>query len=234
MPAREMLPLIPVFDAIFTEGNITRAAERLGVTQSAVSQSLARLRKLTHDDLFEPTGRGMRPTPRALAMARHLQKALAEVDAAVSPKEIDVATLQRTFVLDIAAGFDALVLPPLYAELVARAPRVQLLVSNTRGADLHTELKFGETELAFDFQASDVEHALGTAGDGPGCGCGAQRPPRFYRHGSRRLATLSWTTSPAFGTAPQPRVASRLSSTVWGLSNAWPSPCRHSWRSARW
>jgi len=157
IPIREMLALLPVFDAIFTEGNISRAAERLGVTQSAVSQSLARLRKLANDELFEPTGRGVRPTPRALAMSRHLQTALAEVRAAMAPREIDIATLERTFVLDIGAGFDALALPLLYAELARRAPRIRLVVSNMRGADLLNQLKFGETELAFDFQPTTVE-----------------------------------------------------------------------------
>ena len=56
MSVREMLALIPVFDAILSEGSISRAAKRLGVTQSAVSQALARLRKLANDDLFESTG----------------------------------------------------------------------------------------------------------------------------------------------------------------------------------
>ena len=94
MPVREMLALIPVFDAILTEGSISRAAERLGVTQSAVSQSLARLRKLAGDELFETTGRGVRPTPRALDMAKHLQTALAQVNEALVPKEIEIATLR--------------------------------------------------------------------------------------------------------------------------------------------
>ena len=69
---REMLTLIPVFDAILSEGSLSRAADRLGVTQSAVSQALARLRKLANDELFENTGRGVRPTPRAQEMARHV------------------------------------------------------------------------------------------------------------------------------------------------------------------
>ncbi|NJO34093.1 MAG: LysR family transcriptional regulator [Rhodospirillales bacterium] len=152
MPVREMLTLIPVFDAILSEGSISRAADRLGVTQSAVSQSLARLRRLANDDLFETTGRGVRPTPRALEMAAYVRSALAQVNAAIAPKEIDVANLERTFVLDIGAGFDALVIPVLLAELSHKAPGVRLLVSNTRGADLLNELKYGETELAFDFR----------------------------------------------------------------------------------
>lgn len=157
MPTRELLALLPVFDAVFSEGNLSRAADRLGVTQSAVSQSLARLRNILNDDLFESTGRGMRPTPRALVIVRHVRAALAEVDAVVEPKETDIAKLERTFVLDIGAGFDVIVLPVLYPELARQAPHVRLLISNTRGTDLTQELKFGETELAFDFMANPAE-----------------------------------------------------------------------------
>ena len=139
-----------------SERSLSRAAQRLGVTQSAVSQALARLRALAGDELFERTGRGVRPTPRALEMAGHLHEALEHVSAAFAPKSIDVQTLERTFVLDIGAGFDALTLPPLVQELRRKAPRVRLVVSNTRGGDLLNELKFGETEIAFDFQSSDA------------------------------------------------------------------------------
>lgn len=156
MSSRDILSLVPVFDAIMSERNLSKAAQRLGVTQSAVSQALARLRALAGDDLFERTGRGVRPTPRALEMSGHVQAALTHVSAAFAPKSINVHTLQRTFVLDIGAGFDALILPALVEELSRRAPGVRLVVSNTRGSDLLNELKFGETEIAFDFQSSDA------------------------------------------------------------------------------
>ena len=157
MSDRELLALIPVFDAIMSEGNLSRAAERLGVTQSAVSQALARLRKLTSDPLFESHGRGVRPTPRALEIAGHARAALTHANAAFTPKTLDIASLKRTFVLDIGGGFDALLLPKLYEVLAKKAPGVRCLVSNTRGADLLTELKYGETELALDFQPTDSE-----------------------------------------------------------------------------
>jgi len=154
---REMLTLIPVFDAILSEGSLSKAAVRLGITQSAVSQALARLRKLTNDQLFIRTGRGVRPTPRALEMASHVQSALTQVNAAFAVKEVDISTLKRTFVLDIGGGYDALILPALVEELTQRAPGVRLLVSNDRARDLLNELKYGETELAFDFQPSNAE-----------------------------------------------------------------------------
>lgn len=202
MPVREMLALIPVFDAILTEGSISRAAERLGVTQSAVSQSLARLRKLTGDELFETTGRGVRPTPRALVMAKHLQTALAEVNEAMASKEIEIATLNRTFVVDIGAGFDSLILPVLYPVLAKEAPGVKLLISNTRGADLINELKFGQTELAYDFQAGNAEGIRSElVGSGPAAVIARKDHPSLKSGISKELylalphAALVWNRS---------------------------------------
>ena len=157
MSDRELLSLIPVFDAIMSERSISRAAKRLGVTQSAVSQTLARLRKLTNDPLFEGHGRGVRPTPRAQEMAEHVRSALTHANAAFAPRKLDIAKSERTFTLDIGGGFDALMLPLLYAELAKAAPNVRCLVSNGRGGDLLNELKHGDTELALDFQPTDAE-----------------------------------------------------------------------------
>lgn len=204
MLVREMLSLIPVFDAILTEGSISRAAERLGVTQSAVSQSLARLRKMAGDELFETTGRGVRPTPRALVMAKHLQAALAEVNEAIALREIDIATLERTFVIDIGAGFDSLILPVLYPVLAKEAPGVKLLISNTRGADLINELKFGQTELAYDFQAGLAEGIRSDPlGSGPAAVIARKKHPALKSGVTKELylelphAALVWNRSSA-------------------------------------
>ena len=90
-------------------------------------------------------------------MARHVYAALAQVNEAFTPRDIDLAKLERTFILDVGGGFDALVLPPLLPVVQREAPGLRLLVSNTRGGDLTKELKYGETELAFDFQACDAD-----------------------------------------------------------------------------
>ncbi|MBX9591736.1 MAG: LysR family transcriptional regulator [Hyphomonadaceae bacterium] len=157
MSDRELLTLIPVFDAIMSEGNLSRAAERLGVTQPAVSQALARLRKLTSDPLFENHGRGVRPTPRALEIAGHARAVLTHANAAFTPKTLDIGNLERTFAFDIGGGFDALLLPILYKVLAQKAPGVSCVVRNTRSSDLLTELRYGETELAVDFQPMEAE-----------------------------------------------------------------------------
>ena len=202
MSDRELLALIPVFDAIMSEGNLSRAAERLGVTQSAVSQALARLRKLTSDPLFESHGRGVRPTPRALEIAGHARAALTHANAAFTPKTLDIASLKRTFVIDIGGGFDALLLPTLHKFLSKSAPDVRCLVSNTRGADLFNELKHGETELALDFQPTDAEGIrCERIGDDAAVVIACPRHPALKQGLTKALythlphATLVWTRS---------------------------------------
>ena len=73
------LNLLPVFEAVFAEGGITRAAERLNLTQPAVSNALARLRAAFDDQLFVRTAGGMAPTPAAKAMIGPVREALAQL-----------------------------------------------------------------------------------------------------------------------------------------------------------
>ena len=78
------LNLLVVFDALLTDGNVTRAARRVGLSQPAFSNALRRLRARIGDPLFERRGGGMRPTLRALAMARPVRLGLAEFRRALS------------------------------------------------------------------------------------------------------------------------------------------------------
>src|SRR5690606_39527245 len=71
------LNLFQVFDTIYTERNLTHAARSLSITQPAVSNALARLRKLFDDELFVRTARGMMPTPVAESIAQNVSEALA-------------------------------------------------------------------------------------------------------------------------------------------------------------
>ena len=80
------LNLLKVFDALADEGSVTRAGARLGMTQSAVSHALGRLRHVLHDELFVRGPQGMRPTIRALEMAPRLRRALDQLQQALTPK----------------------------------------------------------------------------------------------------------------------------------------------------
>lgn len=156
MTTKELLGLLPVFEAVFAEQNLSRAAERLGVSQSAISQSLARLRQITSDELFQSTGRGMRPTPRALLMSRHVRNALAEAAMAARASELHLDTLDRTFLIEIGAGIDALIMPALHLEVARQAPRAKLHVTSQRLGEPGHALRAGEIELALDFARSNA------------------------------------------------------------------------------
>jgi DNA-binding transcriptional LysR family regulator len=151
------LNLLTVFDAIMTELSLTRAAKRLDRTQSAVSHSLKRLRELTGDPLFERTGTGVRPTPRALEMEKEVRRALSMIQAALGRREsFDPQRETRTFFVDIPAGFDWLVAPKL-AECLRSTPGITVRIANARAANMLNELRNRETWLALDYTPLHIE-----------------------------------------------------------------------------
>lgn len=91
------LNLLVVFDALMTEQNVTRAGERVGLSQPATSNALARLRTLMADELFVRTAAELRPIPRAIALAQQLRPALQHIQSALleeAPQGIRPNTVQ--------------------------------------------------------------------------------------------------------------------------------------------
>lgn len=93
------LNLLVAFDAMLAERHVTRAAKRLGVTQSAVSNSLRQLRLLFDDALFVRAPRGVAPTPRAVALGPHVREGLARLEVALGAPEFDPKTAERRFMI---------------------------------------------------------------------------------------------------------------------------------------
>src|SRR5690606_7796087 len=92
------LNLFQVFDTIYTERNLTQAAKSLSITQPAVSNALARLRKLFNDELFVRTARGMMPTPVAESIAQNVSEALSLLSASILDREgFDAQVSERTY-----------------------------------------------------------------------------------------------------------------------------------------
>ncbi len=91
------LSLLVIFDAIMTEGAITRAADRLNITQPAVSNAVGRMRAIWKDDLFIKQGRNIRPTLFAQNLWAQVQRPLEEIEDAINPKGFDPATSHRVF-----------------------------------------------------------------------------------------------------------------------------------------
>ena len=90
------LNLLVAFDALFDERSVTRAAERLAVTQPTVSGLLKRLRRTFSDQLFLRTSHGILPTPRAEALAGPVKNLLASAQSLVTPETFDPAVAETT------------------------------------------------------------------------------------------------------------------------------------------
>ena len=143
------LNLFVAFDALVSEGNVTRAAERVGLTQPAMSHALARLRKLIGDPLFVRTSLGMSPTPRALELVVPVRRALGEIDRALrEPPAFDPGTAHRSFTLAAVDFGSLVVLPPLLARLRKVAPGVDLLVRQLRNDAIERQLAEDEVDVA--------------------------------------------------------------------------------------
>lgn len=122
------LNLIVALDALLAEGSVTGAARRLGLSSSAMSRTLTRLRAATRDPLLVRAGRGLVPTPRAIELRERVSElALGALDV-LSPRvdPLDVAALQRTFAIRAGEGFVALFSGPLLAAVASQAPGVCL------------------------------------------------------------------------------------------------------------
>jgi DNA-binding transcriptional LysR family regulator len=124
---RPDLNLLITLDAVLEEGSVTRAARRLGLSPSAMSRSLARLRETTGDPLLVRAGRGLVPTPRALELRERVGPLVQEAESVLRPaEEPDLTTLRRTFTLRTSEGFVENFGPALIARVGAEAPRVRL------------------------------------------------------------------------------------------------------------
>ncbi len=120
--------LLAALDALLAEGSVTGAARRLGLSASAMSRTLARLRATTGDPLLVRAGRGLAPTPRASDLRDLVHQLNREVRTVLSPQagDLDVASLERTFTLRAGEGFVALFSAPLAAAIFAAAPHARL------------------------------------------------------------------------------------------------------------
>ncbi|ALL69958.1 transcriptional regulator, LysR family (plasmid) [Paraburkholderia caribensis MBA4] len=142
------LNLLRTLDALLDERNVTKAAQRLSLTQPAVSGMLTRLRESFDDPLFVRTQRGIVPTLRALELAAPLKQILGEIDALLRPQAFDPATAELT--LTIAStdyALQAVVLPFLEA-LRRKAPGVRVAVVPVQDALLQAQFERGEIDLA--------------------------------------------------------------------------------------
>ncbi|MEM1021526.1 MAG: LysR family transcriptional regulator, partial [Pseudomonadota bacterium] len=127
------LNLLKVFDAVLSEGTVTRAADRLGLTQPAVSNAISRLRAHVGDDLFVRSASGMKPTRRAEELSGPIRQSLSMLEDALENADFDPATSKRTFrIVAVDLGASGL-LPRLAGYLSEHAPHVNIRMHQARG-----------------------------------------------------------------------------------------------------
>jgi DNA-binding transcriptional LysR family regulator len=146
------LNLLRAFDAVLREGSVTAAAGRLGLSQPAMSNALARLRQLLGDPLFMRTPGGMRPTPFAQQLAAPVQQALDLIRASLSQQAgFDPRTSDRIFRLQLTDVGEIAFLPPLLERLQGDAPRVRVETQHLPQDEVSDALASGEVDVAVGF-----------------------------------------------------------------------------------
>lgn len=141
------LNLLVVFDAIYAERNVTRAAEKIALSQPAVSGALGRLRVRLRDQLFLRGPEGLLPTPRAQELALPIRRILMELEQVLDPVVFDPATASRTFTIAVIDYFTLVIIPPLLRSLRAEAPGVRLRFVPSSG-HIFEALDHGDIDFA--------------------------------------------------------------------------------------
>lgn len=156
------LNLLVVLDAIFSEGGITKAGEKLHLTQPAISHALGRLRELFGDPLFVREGRRMVPTPLARSLVQPVRRALHSLEVALNEvQQFDAATTQRHFNIAVRDVLEAMVLPPLLVRVAEQAPSIDVSAVRADRRTLESELASGGLDAALDVllpMSEDVRH----------------------------------------------------------------------------
>lgn len=135
---RTDLNLLVYLDVLLRERNVTRAANQLGITQPAMSNSLRRLRGLFDDPLLIRTSEGMSPTERALTLQPVVRDILARVEEAVQPQaEFKAISAKRLFRIMASDYAESTLLPPLLTQLADTAPGITLDILNPSDVTLH-------------------------------------------------------------------------------------------------
>jgi DNA-binding transcriptional LysR family regulator len=143
------LNLLVVFNRLLAERRVNAVAQSLGITQPAVSNALARLRRLLGDELFLRTSRGMEPTPFAEQLAEPVAYALGTLHSALNQRaSFDPATSTRAFVLAMTDIGEIYFLPPLMELLARVAPHVSISTVRNAFANLKDDMEAGRVDLA--------------------------------------------------------------------------------------
>ncbi len=158
------LNLLMIFDAVMTESSISGAAERLSMTQPAVSNAVARMRQVWNDPLFIKDGRGIKPTTFAMSLWNQTNGPLTMIKDAVNPQEFDPKTAKRRFRVACADIMVDLVWLPMRRLIEREAPNIDLHAVPYSRLNASTILPNAEADLVIgvleDMRGSDRKELL--------------------------------------------------------------------------
>lgn len=136
-------------DALYKFGNISAAAEYLGVSQQATSLQLKKIRSMLGDRLFVSTGHGVAPTHYAKHLEAHVQSVLAALNKIPLPDNISLHDIERTLVISATDYTQEMVVAHLVKEMRTHAPRVKVIVGQIESARLTQKMDQGQIDIAF-------------------------------------------------------------------------------------
>jgi DNA-binding transcriptional LysR family regulator len=161
------LNLLRVFDVVMAERNLTRAAERLSITQPAVSNALKRLKESVGEDLLTRAATGVKPTPRAEALWPEVRKALGHLRAALAPGEFNPQTDAASFRIAMADATAALLMPPLVAQIESSEALANVRVLPLATRDPSEMLERGDADLAIGYFPETIAALTSQGSDSP-------------------------------------------------------------------
>jgi len=222
------LNLLISLQVLLEEKSVSRAAERLFITQPAMSKTLVRLRTLFDDELFTRSSRGMQPTPRAIELAAGLHDILGNISHLLAGSRFDPASFNGEVTIALSEYIGVALLPRLMGNLSLQAPRLRLRAI-TRIENQLEELAQGNLDFAIHIKQNNysAEFRVEDLGSSPAAILVREAHPltrgevtweRMSHFPLIRLYISDWSNWNSSKT-PQP---SRPSSTIrWGL---WRSP----------
>lgn len=154
--ARVDLNLLVSLQVLLEEQHVSRAAERLFITQSAMSKTLSRLRELFDDPLFTRSAHGMVPTPRAIELHAELENLLQQLNSLISYHEMDPSQFQGRFNITATDHFALPLIPSLMGRISSEAPGISVRVSQDIESQ-YRDMVEGRVDLAVGGQRSDIE-----------------------------------------------------------------------------
>lgn len=145
------LNLLRIFNTVMIEQNLTRAADKLAMTQPAVSNALKRLRHAFNDELLIRTAYGVKPTPRAESIWPAIREALGKLESAIAPATVDPASFIASFRMAMADSTAAYWMPHLIREIEKHAPGMNARMIPLVTRDPRSMLLHGDIDIAVGF-----------------------------------------------------------------------------------